>query len=43
MIRGAFWAGPMIVQELAVPSTPEFGRRAPPRSLNCRETPLALR
>ena len=24
--RGAFLAGPMIVQELAVPSTPEFGR-----------------
>jgi thiazole synthase len=24
--RGAFLAGPMIVQELAVSSTPEFGR-----------------
>ena len=31
--RGAFLVGPMVTQELAVPSTPEFGRPFAPDSL----------
>ena len=31
--RGAFLAGPMVAQELAVPSTPEFGRPFAPDSV----------
>src|ERR1700732_4080282 len=31
--RGAFLAGPMVTQELAVPSTPEFGRPFSPDSI----------